>query len=360
MASTLEKRPRRSILTALGIAVGLVNAAIAVGMSQTDKQVEFEMIAMASGSMTPAEAAKLEAAVARNPADLTSRVKLIGYYSRNQSLLHARRKHALWIVENKPGSGAAVIHDMIVQSRRDDDLHRALKAAWIRQVQLHAKSARVLGNAAQFHLLPDRIRSERLLKQAEALEPQNAEWPDSLGNLYHLEMGSDSGQVRRTWAKKALAAFERARKLEGSSAEGGDSLGRLAGSAYEAGEYVRARKYAAELVRRGSVNRFPTGVDGDAVHHGNLVLGRLALHEGNVKKAGFFLLAAGRTPGSPPLGSFGPNMLLAKELLEKGERKVVLDYFDLCRKFWGRDVLDDWAEEVKKGQIPDFGANLRY
>jgi hypothetical protein len=57
-------------------------------------------------------------------------------------------------------------------------------------------------------------------------------------------------------------------------------------------------------------------------------------------------------------------MALAKELLEKGEREVVLEYFELCKNFWTgtnqHQKLDQWAGEVKKGRIPDFGANLVY
>ena len=57
---------------------------------------------------------------------------------------------------------------------------------------------------------------------------------------------------------------------------------------------------------------------------------------------------------------YGPNMSLAKDLLEKGERQVVLDYFALCRRFWNYGRLDDWSQQVKEGKIPDFGANLVY
>jgi hypothetical protein len=47
--------------------------------------------------------------------------------------------------------------------------------------------------------------------------------------------------------------------------------------------------------------------------------------------------------------------------LQKGERKVVLEYFSLCGKFWHhRDELEQWTAEVKQGKIPDFGANLVY
>ena len=55
-------------------------------------------------------------------------------------------------------------------------------------------------------------------------------------------------------------------------------------------------------------------------------------------------------------------MSLAKDLLEKGERDTVLEYFKLCRKFWEmeRGRLDQWTQEIKSGKIPDFGANLVY
>ena len=55
-------------------------------------------------------------------------------------------------------------------------------------------------------------------------------------------------------------------------------------------------------------------------------------------------------------------MILAKDLLEKGERETVLEYFSLCRKFWtmGKKSLDEWTQAVKDGQVPNFGPNLLY
>ena len=74
------------------------------------------------------------------------------------------------------------------------------------------------------------------------------------------------------------------------------------------------------------------------------------------------LLEAGKSPGSPQMDTFGPNMSLARDLVEKGERETVLQYFELCRKFWklGQDRLDQWTKDVRAGQMPDFGANLLY
>lgn len=113
---------------------------------------------------------------------------------------------------------------------------------------------------------------------------------------------------------------------------------------------------------------------GNALHHGNLLRGRVALKRGDTGGAGDFLRAAAKTPGSPQLSTFGPNMLLAKELVEAGEREVVLEYLEDCKAFWKTAArvatpdgamspaaaLDVWAVAVREGRMPDFGPNLVY
>ena len=83
---------------------------------------------------------------------------------------------------------------------------------------------------------------------------------------------------------------------------------------------------------------------------------------GDVEQAKRRLVAAAKVSGSPQLDSFGPNMSLALELLEQGERDVVLEYFKRCGSFWkmGTDRLQEWTSQVQQGVIPDFGPNLRY
>ena len=101
---------------------------------------------------------------------------------------------------------------------------------------------------------------------------------------------------------------------------------------------------------------------GNAIQDANLVLGRLALRAGKIKAAEEYLIAAGKSPGSPQMDSFGPNLTLAKDLLDKGERETVLEYFMLCHRFWKMDRgrLEDWMQQVMDGMNPDFGANLLY
>ena len=110
----------------------------------------------------------------------------------------------------------------------------------------------------------------------------------------------------------------------------------------------------------------------NAKHKINLILGRIAVKNGEIAKAKYYLIEAGNsilykvnsfgsemTFGSPQLRSFGPNMSLAKELLEVGERKIVLEYFEICRKVWSGKI-DEWAAHVRNGKVPDFGGNLKY
>jgi hypothetical protein len=62
--------------------------------------------------------------------------------------------------------------------------------------------------------------------------------------------------------------------------------------------------------------------------------------------------------GSAVLNSFGPNMLLARKLLDRGEREVVLAYIERCGSFWGHEeTRRRWVEEIGAGKVPDFGGN---
>ena len=128
-----------------------------------------------------------------------------------------------------------------------------------------------------------------------------------------------------------------------------------------AGETEKAKDYAETLLKQAETLKDDWNY-GNAIHVANLVLGHIALDSGDMTEAKRYLLAAGNTPGSPQLNSFGPDMRLAKALLEKGEKETVLEYFDLCAKFWKlkRDRIDEWKAAIEKDKMPQFGANIFY
>ena len=154
-----------------------------------------------------------------------------------------------------------------------------------------------------------------------------------------------------------MAAFERAYELSGDETRG-VLLVDLAKNAFVANKYAKAREYAT-----AALDNNPEGWNqGNRTHFGHLVLGRVALAEGNVEEAKFRLIAAATIHGSPQLNSFGPDMSLAAKLLEAGEKDVVLKYFELCAMFWesGKDELADWTALVTFDRMPDFSMNLEF
>jgi hypothetical protein len=138
-------------------------------------------------------------------------------------------------------------------------------------------------------------------------------------------------------------------------------LPKLAKAAFDAGDMVKARSYADQLLTMAP--QYPKDWNyGNATYFGHMVLGRVELVQGNMVLAENHLLESAKTPGSPQLNSFGPNTSLAKDLLEKGDTAPVLEYFGLILKFWKMDfgMVADWTATVKGGKIPNFGANLLY
>lgn len=331
----------------------------AAAISAKAQSVDLPMLMMQGGNLTADQAAALERELQKNPDDLDIRCKVLAYYifntrRRSPEGRAARAKHILWIIEHHPEARIARFPDASSDAFRDRTNYGKAKELWLKQVEKNPTNPAILGNAGVFFLMRDRARAEELLSKAQDLEPENSEWAQHLGHLYSLNTYRSGTGV----ARKALKAFEQALKHM-SPDKRYYLLVDLAKAAFTAGELEKARKYASELLDR-AVEQRPIGNYGNAVHHGNLILGRVALAEGKVEEAETYLLRAGKTPGSPTLNSFGPKMQLALELLQQGRKKAVIEYLKLCGKFWKRYEIDDWIAEIEKDLIPGFGGNLRY
>lgn len=158
---------------------------------------------------------------------------------------------------------------------------------------------------------------------------------------------------------------------------------------YKKGDYGQAEALAMEYLELAEQFKSDWNY-GNAIHFSHLTIGLIRLREGEVEKAGEHLLAAGKTPGSPQLDSYGPRLTLARELLLRGEKRVVLQYLDMVANFWtkekdlikgvtpkrpvpkwcqsfindfqngrkvtvkqNRELIIKWKAQVRKGRVPD-------
>jgi tetratricopeptide (TPR) repeat protein len=114
-----------------------------------------------------------------------------------------------------------------------------------------------------------------------------------------------------------------------------------------------AQKYSDELISLAGKYKDSWNY-GNAIHDANMVLGLIELDSNNIAEAKHYLLKAGRTSGSPQLANFGPNLLLAKALLDIGEKQVVIEYFQLLKAVWKNNDnrLTTWITSLEGGGTP--------
>jgi hypothetical protein len=126
--------------------------------------------------LPPAEVARLETALIRNPGDLSARARLITHYFQH-AVAQPRMEHVLWVVKNRPESklaGSPVVRvkpaSDILSTRSD---YEAVRALWIAQIDRRPTDPAVLGNAALFFESEEPVRAAELFERSWRLDPGN-------------------------------------------------------------------------------------------------------------------------------------------------------------------------------------------
>ena len=193
--------------------------------------------------------------------------------------------------------------------------------------------------------------TEELLQSAKAERPDDQRFPKRLANYYKAQAIAADGQERKKWASKASAEFEIAFRLDRLWEK--SLLFFAMEMALEAGEMVRAKGYANWLLRWGwnSVANARLAWDaGQCIHRGNIVLGKIALHCGDVETAKLHLTEAGRAPWAVSKYQ-RPDMTLARNLVELGQRATVIEYLRLCKSIWedNGNAIPEWIRSLEEG-----------
>ena len=307
------------------------------------------------------EATSLESQLVESPEDLPARARLVGYYDGQRFLDDAARAkhvaHVLWLIRNAPEANLMAAPETRIFEGLEADGYATAKSAWSAHLESDPNNLMILKHAAHFFRGNDRQLAIQILAHAQSLDQENPEWARQLGHRHRLASRLRDGERDPEAAMRALGQFERAYELS-DELERGVMLRYLGTTAFQAGNIEKAGAYAKEMLE-GNAEGWNHG---NRIHFGNLILGRIALLERNIEEAKSRLVAAGETPGSPQLNSFGPDMTLAQELLAHGEADVVLEYLSLCSEFWelDRGKLEHWTAQIKNGQTPDFRSDLRF
>ena len=102
----------------------------------------------------------------------------------------------------------------------------------------------------------------------------------------------------------------------------------------EGGELDGALEIADALLRDATSSNEDDWNYGNLIHHAHILRGKVLLQRGDVPAAAAELVAAGATPGSPQLDSFGPDFSLAWALLLANEDDAILTYLHAVARFW--------------------------
>ncbi len=306
------------------------------------------MLLYSGKSLSKPKVDELEATVRKTPQSIDERVVLIGYYSANGKTPSDRtrlRTHVLWMIDNHP-EHPSTAEPSLRDLPDDTDGNMQILDLWRKNLESRGDDLAVLKNAEKFFFGKDPVEADQLIHRISEKEPNNREWAGELAQLYR--MFGIPGERIDDPAQRAAEEYKRVLALTRNTAAREALAGDMADAAFKLGDFAGAAELAKIYLR---------GNDRTAPQRANTILGRVAMRSGNVPGAKQYLLDSSKPDAEKDVSLAGPSMVLAKELLEQGEREVVLQYLDNCLSLWprGENVLQLWMAEIKNGRTPKFG-----
>jgi len=314
---------------------------------------ELEEVFREGTRLDVAEAKRLEEQLRDDDGDAFARLRLLGHYLSHlgdddpDSAAH-RAVHVCWLIERCAREPIARFTAVALNCLDGPAAWEALER-WREQVARFPVDVNVLLNGAYFAFQVDRDLHREWRERARPL----ADSERCLGLIDDLEVedlqfGGDSDELRLARLEAIVAR---------SPARRSDTMVTMTKLSFALRDAKRAAAYAKELLDTIALGE--SWDAGNAHFYGHTTLGRLALYEDNLQGAKEHLILSGRLPrSSPQLSAFGPSMELAEELLERGEREIVLEFFGLCEAWWemGKKKLETWTADVRQGRMPSFDA----
>lgn len=315
----------------------------------TEPESVHSILLLYSGkTISKTRADELEGELRKTPEKIDARLLLVGYYSANArtNAEHARLKeHVLWMIQNHP-EHPATAEPSLRDLPDDHDGNSQILALWTRNIELHPDDLAVMKNAEKFFFSKDPAEADQLIHKISAREPDNRQWPTELAQLYR--MTGIPGESIDDPAARAVESYNRVLELTTAPAARQSLAGDMAQDAFKVGDLPAAAALAKIYLQ---------SQDRAAPQRANIILGRVALRSNDIPGSEQYLLDSAGPAAARDFAVSGPILILAKELLEKGERDAVLGYLEKCLPLWprGQDALEIWIADIKRGSTPNFG-----
>jgi len=283
------------------------------------------------------------------PGDLEKRARLLGALSSSLWRSADAVEELVWWIEHHPRELPYLAPAFSFVSHAPYWAYQPIRDAWAGVLATHGEELEIVLAAVNCFAHHEPERALALLERAHATAVHDARPARKAGQIWGLRSMRGNQERDGTEASEALRWFERALERECEPSQ--CSLSDACEAALAAGEPKRARVLAERLLSQaGAAATWNTG---NAIYTGHSILGQVALLEGDIDRAKDHLKRAGQTPGSPQLGSFGPELDLADELLQRGERAAVVDFLRDIERFWSkRGRIGFWCHEIGRGETP--------
>jgi hypothetical protein len=183
--------------------------------------------------------------------------------------------------------------------------------------------------------------AERLIRHARELAPGDDEWNTGLGDTLHMK------------AVRTLDPAEKLRLLNEACTYLPDNARNVMRLEIANAEFAAGDDAATERDARAMVDA-PRSAN--EYNLGQTLLGRLAIARGDVSEAKERLRASLKPPEKFKNPVFDPNMTLAQDVYDAGERDTVLEFLEASRTIWKSDRgrIDRMISFVKKAPSADL------
>lgn len=316
-------------------------------------------------SLSPRGVSQLEDLLLKDKNNEIYRTKLIAYYQshsfQSEKNIEQYFYHLKWFIKHRPDSSIFIrfrglhgssIFPSVAEYSRD------VKELWLDKLEQQPGNIKILTNFANYYMTLNTTLTIETLEKARKNFANNAEFHYQLGQAFAQQSRITQSKQSQVAACNSLEEFEKELHLSKTSSYL-HYIDTIAQMAVNCREKAKAKFYAEKMLNL-AIELSDSERHGDYIHHGNIVLGHIALMDKEISLAEEYLIKAGKTPGSKHLSMFGPNTGLANRLLMEGKTGTILSYLELCKKFCKSKMaeIDKWSDTINKGGIPDWNFYL--